>query len=117
MVNVIRINSFVKLRLYCTQVGGTSLMVASMHGHLDIVKLLVQRQADINMRDLNQWNCLMKAADKGNTEVVIFLIQNGAEVAASDNVRHDCFRWLIVRLSLTYPHTMFSSLPRMAFLL
>lgn len=85
-------------------------MVASMHGHKEIVNILIQQRADLNLRDLvsgtscprnvhhlssllslqssqNKWNAVMKAADKGNTEVVSVLIEHGADVTAFDNVR------------------------------
>lgn len=84
-------------------------MVASMHGHVDIVNILIREKSDVNIRDVvsifvliacgvtfsdlccplclqNMWNALMKAADKGNTDVVRILLENEADVLAHDNV-------------------------------
>ena len=48
------------------QDGATPLMFAAMTGHLDIVKLLVEKGCDINKQDpISGWTALMQATYHG----------------------------------------------------
>ena len=45
-----------------------------MCGHLEIMKYLVERKADVNLLDLNGTPILALAASEGHLEVVKFLV-------------------------------------------
>jgi len=59
--------------------GDTALMVASLNGHLAIVKKLFARGAEINPPG---WTPLAYAATNGQTEVVRYLLEIGAKINA-----------------------------------
>jgi len=61
--------------------NGTALMYASGFGNLELVKMLVSKGADINARDSKTGSCaLMEAISNHESEVAIYLINNGADV-------------------------------------
>jgi uncharacterized protein len=73
------------------QMGITALMTACNRGHADVVRLLVEKGADVNAKDWEGWSPLMAAVagaahdDERNKEercleIVEFLIANGADV-------------------------------------
>ena len=65
--------------------GVTPLYRASGNGYLDIVKLLVQRGADINLASSEAIRTpLHEAAVRGQIDVVRFLLEQGANVNAKD---------------------------------
>ena len=55
-------------------------------GHLDVVKFLVKRGADVAQKNL----ALSSAVNKGHLDVVKFLVENGADVQAREN---SALRW------------------------
>ena len=59
--------------------------MASYSGHLDIVKLLVDNDADINAEDMFGSTSLELASDKGHLEICEILINNGADVNSNNN--------------------------------
>jgi ankyrin repeat protein len=62
--------------------GGVSpLFIACQEGHLDVVRLLVENGADVNLRRANQGGriALGKAARQGHADIVRFLLANGAD--------------------------------------
>lgn len=62
-----------------TKNGNFALRLASMYGHLTIVKLLIGHQAKINLRmNFDGSTALMISTQEGNFEVVKYLTQNGA---------------------------------------
>ena len=65
--------------------GGTALMHASGRGYSDIVKLLIESGADVNIQDNRGYTALMSASYKGHREVAKLLIESGADVNAQDN--------------------------------
>jgi|GEM_PF-3409501 len=65
--------------------GETVLSIAAGSGSLPMVKLLVQRGADINATDFWGGNAVTSAATWGNDEVVRFLVDHGADVNADDD--------------------------------
>lgn len=60
------------------------LTFASASGEVEIVKLLLDRGADINIRDLEGVTPLIFAAAMGSLECVKILIQRGADINAQD---------------------------------
>lgn len=53
-------------------------MIASTYNQFEIVKLLVQRSADINAKDNDGNTAIFYAEEYGNEEVVTFLRDQGA---------------------------------------
>jgi hypothetical protein len=60
--------------------GYTALQIASFHGHLDVVKILVDRGADVNKADIHGDTALSSAAYGGHVEIVKYLIEKGADI-------------------------------------
>ncbi len=60
--------------------GENALMIASLQGDLDIVKLMVAKGAEINKPG---WTPLAYAASKGHTDVVRFLLDHSAYIDAA----------------------------------
>ncbi|KAI8139434.1 ankyrin repeat-containing domain protein [Fennellomyces sp. T-0311] len=73
--------------------GRTKLFVFTGSGHLDKVKELVERGANVNFRDNAGWTPLHEASLKGQNDVARFLIACGADVNArgfgDDTPLHD----------------------------
>ena len=53
--------------------GGTALMLAAANGHTETVKLLLERKADLNVRDNQGKTALAWAREKGHTEIIQLL--------------------------------------------
>ena len=52
------------------------------NGHTDIVKVLIEKGADVNHKD--GWTALMRAAYNGHHEMCAMLIEKGADVNHQD---------------------------------
>ena len=66
------------------QDGRTILMHATWFGHIDVMRILIDKGADVNAKNKNGATALILAADKGNAEIVSFLIDKGADFNAKD---------------------------------
>jgi len=74
------------LNLRAAQHGQTALMLAVSHGRLDMVELLVEAGADVNIRDEDGSTALMCAAEHGHLEIVKHLLQHpDINIGATDN--------------------------------
>eukprot|EP00731_Ephydatia_muelleri_P005630 Em0002g1806a len=62
----------------------TALMLASMEGHMECVKVLLDNGAEINIQDKEGWTTLMKSSRAGHMECVTVLLDKGAEVNIQD---------------------------------
>ena len=61
-------------------------MLAASHGRLDMVRLLVEAGADVNIRDEDGSTALMCSAEHGHAHIVKYLLQNPeTDVLAKDN--------------------------------
>ncbi|MDH4241493.1 MAG: ankyrin repeat domain-containing protein [Phycisphaerae bacterium] len=58
----------------------TLLIEAAANGHLDVVKLIIENGADVNLKGEAWYGPLHAAAAKGHIEVVKILLENGADV-------------------------------------
>lgn len=60
--------------------GQTSLMLAALHGKLDVVRLLVERGANLNHSAKYHLTALMLAVINDRAQIVDILLQAGADV-------------------------------------
>jgi ankyrin repeat protein len=65
--------------------GRIALHFAAWRGNETVVRLLVDRGADVKAEDNNAETVLHRAASKGNEAVVRLLVDRGADVKAKDN--------------------------------
>lgn len=50
-------------------------MLATENGKFEIIKYLIEYKVDINEKNKNDWNALIISADKGNLQVMKYLIK------------------------------------------
>ena len=65
--------------------GETMLMLAARKMHTEIVKLLLDNGADLNIKGNYGYTALMIAVREGNTEIVKLLLDNGADLNIKGN--------------------------------
>lgn len=63
-----------------TSSGETALIRASYKGHLEIVKYLISKGADMDFAFNDRSTALIWASDKGHLEIVKVLVENGADL-------------------------------------
>lgn len=64
-----------------TEKGLTSLMLASLQGHVEVVKLLLaSKKVDVNAKDITGTTSLMAAAKRGHVEIVRLLLEADAKL-------------------------------------
>lgn len=61
----------------------TALVFAANEGHLNIVRMLIGRRANINAQDDKGWTALSEASYRGRYDVVDFLLEKGATTLLS----------------------------------
>jgi ankyrin repeat protein len=62
--------------------GKTALLWASERGHSEIIRLLLEKGADINAQGGENGNAIQCAAREGNLEIVQLLLEKGADINA-----------------------------------
>jgi ankyrin repeat protein len=62
-----------------TDDGQTALLLAARRGHIDILKILLDTEANVDDRDCNNWTALHNAVILGHTEAVDILLAAGAD--------------------------------------
>lgn len=72
---------------------GPALVLASLIGHLPIVKYLVEQKADVNITNHAGNTPLDVAAEKGHIEIVRFLLQTGADVNQQDKNKNTALKY------------------------
>lgn len=71
----------------------TPLILAAWNNHLDTARLLLDRGADVNAKDITGWTALHAAAFGGNTEIMQLLLERGAVRDESWWVSYSPSRW------------------------
>jgi len=66
-------------------VSHTPLTAAARHGHLDICRLLIERGANTNPQNPDDFTPLHAAAWNGNAEIIKLLIAHGAKIDVHDD--------------------------------
>ena len=66
------------------------LCLASKQGNVEVVKLLIEKGAEVNRTDEFGRTALMLASKEGRVEVMRLLIENGAEVPYGSSKDMDC---------------------------
>jgi ankyrin repeat protein len=61
--------------------GCTALEIAATYGHDDIVKFLLDRDADVNKKDFEGWTPLHASAAKGHMGICLLLCGAGADLS------------------------------------
>jgi ankyrin repeat protein len=72
---------------------GTALMMAVWGGHFDIVQVLCEAGADVNVADDIGETPLIIALSQGHKNIVSYLISQGAEVNHADNTGRTALIW------------------------
>jgi len=66
--------------------GATSLHIACREKNFEIVKILIDNGADVNVVDNEGWTPLMRAALTGDNDIVNLLLQNGAQANSINSI-------------------------------
>ena len=65
------------------------LICASWKGYLDVVKLLIEKNAKIDVKDKQDWGtAMMYASEFGHIDIVQVLLSNNADVNANNSNKH-----------------------------
>ncbi len=62
----------------------TSLMIASSCGYIEIVKILVENGANLNLQNTHGYSALIRACINNHPEVILYLIEKGTDVNLLD---------------------------------
>jgi ankyrin repeat protein len=62
--------------------GGTALMLAAARDHIEVVKFLISKGANVNLADEGGGTALIYTVWKGNKEIVALLLEKGADIYA-----------------------------------
>jgi ankyrin repeat protein len=80
------------------------LSYAAMHGHTDIMKLLIERGAKVDKTDLHGRTPLSWAAEHCHFEAVKLLVEQGANVNAEDGEWTTPLAWLLYANDVNVKH-------------
>ena len=78
----------------------SSLHYAAEKGHLEVVKLLIKKEAIVNLRNMWDKTPLHSACNNGHLEIVKFLVDSGARIEATSNKK----RFTPMHLAAQYNH-------------
>ena len=59
--------------------GLTALMIEASENHPEIIQILINKKADLNLKDNSDWTALMRAESHKDREVFDMLIKGGAK--------------------------------------
>ncbi|KAJ9642435.1 hypothetical protein H2199_004816 [Coniosporium tulheliwenetii] len=76
--------------------GGSPLNCAAFRGHVDVVRMLLERGADVGSKDSTRTAALWRAAAGGHDSVVTLLLEHGADVNTKDEGKSGVYDpWII----------------------
>ena len=75
--------------------GWTSLMTAAWNGHLAICRLLIDKGAQLEAKDIIGRTPLHRAAMQGRVDIVRLLCNSGADVEARENNEERPLHWAV----------------------
>ena len=75
--------------------GATPLYMAAYYGHEQIVKMLIEAGADINVKCVVGWTALQIASARGDENIVKMLLKAGADINAKNNNEHTALRYAL----------------------
>jgi ankyrin repeat protein len=68
--------------------NGETPLIEAASGHVETVRLLIDRGADVNARNAMGQTALIRAAMNGESEVILSLLQHGADPSIRDSQGH-----------------------------
>ena len=78
------LKKFIKTKnelVHCSnEFSQTPLHLAVIEGHLEIVKYLIDKKADVNAQDRQGWTPIFCACSANHLEIIDILIDNGAQL-------------------------------------
>ena len=77
--------------------GQAPLMAAAGESCADVVALLLDKGANINVADGDGWTPLIKATAAGSTDVVRVLLQRGADMDVADRLERTAWMYAATR--------------------
>lgn len=66
--------------------GATALHIASREKNFEIVNILIENGADVNIADNDGWTPIMRAARNGDEKIVEMLLKKGADISFVNSV-------------------------------
>ena len=83
--------------------GRTALMIASEKGQLEIIKLLIKNNANINAKDNKDKTVLMYASKTNSSEIIQLLLNSNADLNTFQTTDSEInFKKFMVHLSIVY---------------
>lgn len=77
-------------------IGGTPLMFAAITKNIEVMKLLLEKGADVNARTSRNGTALMLAAQIGDPAAVKLLLEKGAEINVRDEIGYTALLYAAV---------------------
>lgn len=62
-------------------------MRAAANGHIEVIEFLLEKRANVNLRDSNNWTALMFACANGHFFIAKQLLAAGADATLVNEVR------------------------------
>ncbi|KAF5826428.1 ankyrin repeat-containing domain protein, partial [Dunaliella salina] len=84
----------------------TPLVAATKEGHLDAVRLLLDKGAAIDEAEEDGWTPLCWASSRGHLEIAKLLVDRGADVSKAASVSLSCEVSLSLKMSSVEPHLL-----------
>ena len=94
----------------------TPIIIASVHGHLHVVKLLHSRGTDLHARENTGRNALLQAASWGHADIATFLVTEcGVNINDIDNTMFSGLHLAAVKTSLASPLSLHPTMQTLTF--